>query len=219
MRSLPERIRTVAGPGGHRNIQPVRGVRSVMLTPEFLRAEFESGLPYSAYVASGSPAHVVAWERFHAGVALTEQQRTLLGGFTRRLNVLVSTGTWCGDCVQQVPMIDHIERAAGGRVVARYADRDRHADLAEQIKLCGGLRVPVVLILNEDFDLLTLEGDRTLSRYRALAARQLGPSCPLPGAPVPPDEVAATLLDWVETFERAHLMARLSTKLRQRHGD
>ncbi|MEL6311834.1 MAG: thiol reductase thioredoxin, partial [Pseudomonadota bacterium] len=81
------------------------------------------------------------------------------------------------------------------------------------------LRVPVVLILNEDFDLLALEGDRTLSRYRAMAARQLGPSCPLPGARVTAEEVEATLQDWVDAFERAHIMARLSTKLRQRHGD
>jgi hypothetical protein len=190
-----------------------------MLTPEFCRAQFEAALPYAEYVASGDPGHAGAWARFHAGVVLTGPQRSLLSGFTRRLTVLVSSGTWCGDCVQQVPMIDHIERASGGRVVARYADRDRHADLAERVMLCGGLRVPVVLILNEDFDLLALEGDRTLSRYRALAAKQLGPSCPLPGAPVPPDEVAATLRDWVEAFERAHLMARLSTKLRQRHGD
>lgn len=85
--------------------------------------------------------------------------------------------------------------------------------------LCGGLRVPVVLILNEDFDVLSVEGDRSLARYRALAARQLGPACPLPGAPVPDDEVAATRQDWVDAFERAHLMARLSTKLRQRYAD
>jgi thiol-disulfide isomerase/thioredoxin len=190
-----------------------------MLTPEFLRSEFQAGRPYAEYVATGDPGHQQSWARFHGLVHLTAEQRSLLGSFSRRLNVLVSSGTWCGDCVQQVPMLEHIERAAGGVVVVRYVDRDEHAGLAEQVKLCGGLRVPVVLLLNEDFDLLSLAGDRTLARYRAMAARQLGPSCPLPGAPVPPDEVAATLRDWVDEFERAHLMARLSTKLRQRHGD
>jgi thiol-disulfide isomerase/thioredoxin len=170
-------------------------------------------------VASGSEGHRRAWADFRAGVALTDGHRELLGGFTRRLNVVVSSGTWCGDCVQQVPMVDAIAGAVGGLIEARYIDRDEHEELAERVMLCGGLRVPVVLILNEDFDLLSLEGDRSLSRYRAMAARQLGPSCPLPGAPVPAEEVAATLQDWVDAFERAHLMARLSTKLRQRHGD
>ncbi len=190
-----------------------------MLTPDFLRSKFDAGLTYPDYVATGSPPHQSAWRDFHAGVSLTERQRAMLGGFERRLNVLVSSGTWCGDCVQQVPMIEVLASATRGRVEARYLDRDEHADLAERVMLCGGLRVPVVLILNEDFDLLALEGDRTLARYRAMAARQLGPSCPLPGAPVPTEEVAATLQDWVDAFERAHILARLSTKLRQRHRD
>lgn len=190
-----------------------------MLTPEFLRLTFDAGLVYDDYVASGSDGHQRAWRDFRAGVTLTDRQRDMLGGFGRRLSVIVSSGTWCGDCVQQVPMIDAIAEASSGMVEARYVDRDEHADLARLVMLCGGLRVPVVLILNEDFDLLSLEGDRTLSRYRAMAARQLGPSCPLPGASVPAEEVAATLQDWVDAFERAHLMARLSTKLRQRHRD
>ncbi|MEL7474271.1 MAG: thioredoxin family protein, partial [Planctomycetota bacterium] len=156
---------------------------------------------------------------FSEGVQLTPQQRSLLAGFTRELNVLVSSGTWCGDCVQQCPFLGHIESANNARIRVRFVDRDEHADLAERIKLCGGLRVPVAVFMNEDFDLVSLFGDRTLHRYRAMAARQLGASCPLPGAPVPDDEKRATLQDWVDEFERTQLLLRLSTKLRQRHGD
>jgi hypothetical protein len=79
--------------------------------------------------------------------------------------------------------------------------------------------VPVVVFMNEDFDFVAFAGDRTLARYRALAGRLLGPSCPLPGVAVPADEVGATLQDWVDEFERVHLLLRLSPKLRQRHGD
>lgn len=190
-----------------------------MLSTDLLRSKFDAGLPYAEYVATGSPANQRAWADFAKGVELTERHTATIGGFVRTLNVIVSSGTWCGDCVQQVPMVDAIAQAAGGRIEARYLDRDKHADLAELVKVCGGLRVPMVLILNEEFDLLALEGDRTLARYRAMAAKQLGASCPLPGAPVPAEEVAATLADWVDAFERAHLMARLSTKLRQKHGD
>ena len=190
-----------------------------MLTPEFLSAKFQAALPYEPYVATGKDDQRRSWSNFYAQVHLTGPQRTLIEGFTRQLNILVSSGTWCGDCVQQCPMLDHIARANPARLALRFVDRDEHADLAAHLHLCGGARVPVVLILNEDFDLLALEGDRTLARYRALAARALGPSCPLPGAPVPPDEIAATLADWVDAIERAHLMARLSTKLRQRYAD
>lgn len=189
-----------------------------MIDPDFLRAKSDQAHSYDAYVATGKPEHQNPWAAFRARADLTEPQRSLVAGFVRPLHALVVSGTWCGDCVQQVPFIDAIDRASD-RLTARYLDRDEHADLAERLKICGGLRVPVVLILNEDFDVLSVEGDRTLSRYRALAARQLGPSCPLPGAPVPDDEVAATRQDWVDAFERAHLMARLSTKLRQRYQD
>jgi len=190
-----------------------------MLNADFLRAEFDAALPYDEYVGTGKPDHQTAWRDFHAKVALTDAQRTLIAGFTREMNVLVTSGTWCGDCVQQVPMLDHIARGNSELISVRVVDRDEHADLAERVKLCAGLRVPVALFMNEDYDLVSLFGDRTLARYRALAAKQLGPSCPLPGSPVPPDEIAATLADWVDECERCQLICRLSTKLRGRHND
>jgi hypothetical protein len=33
------------------------------------------------------------------------------------------------------------------------------------------------------------------------------------------EETAATLQDWLDEFERVQLMLRLSTRLRQKHGD
>lgn len=189
------------------------------LSPAFLREKFEAGQNYEDYLASGSAQHRAGWDRLRGLIELSAGERGLLGSFERRLNVVISSGVWCGDCAQQMPVIDHIERAAGGKVVCRFLDRDEHADLAERVMLCGGLRVPVVLILNEDFDLLVLAGDRSLSRYRAMAARQLGPSCPVPGADLPADEIRAMTADWVASFEHAHLMARMSTKLRMRYRD
>lgn len=189
-----------------------------MFDTRLLQEKHDAGLPYDDYVATGKPQHQAAWTDFRARADLTDAQASLVGAFTRRLPVIAVSGVWCGDCAQQLPFLDAIGRAAPN-VDVRYLDRDEHADLADRLMLCGGRRVPVVLILNEDFDVLAVEGDRTLSRYRALAARQLGPSCPVPGARVPDDEIAATRQDWVDAFERAHLMARLSTKLRARHGD
>ena len=151
----------------------------------------------------------------------------LVAAFTRRLNILVISGRWCGDCVQQCPMLDHLARAnpaprakpeAPG-LDLRFVDRDEHLALSNAYKICGGNRVPTVLFLNEDLELTGLAGDKSLARLRALASRQLGAMCPLPGAPVPPDEIAATLADWCHDVERNHLLVRLSSKLRERHGD
>jgi hypothetical protein len=79
--------------------------------------------------------------------------------------------------------------------------------------------VPVAIFMAEDFEPVSVFGDRTLARYRALAARQLGASCPVPGAHVDADELHATLQDWLNEFERVQLVLRLSTRLREKHGD
>lgn len=198
-----------------------------MLTPDFYSAKFRDALPYDQYVATGKPNEQGNWNAFHPRVKLTDAHRSLIAGFQRRINVLVISGTWCGDCVQQCPMLDHVARAhpasrsdpdAAG-IDLRFLDRDKNLDLAEPLMICGGLRVPTAIFLNEEFDFIAILGDRTLSRYRSLAAKYLGASCPLPGAPVPPDEVAATLQDWVDEFERVALLLRLSPKLRGKHGD
>lgn len=198
-----------------------------MLDTSVLREAFARGLDYDAYLAAAKPGERPGWDRFLASVALAPAQAALVRGFARRVNVLCLSGTWCGDCVQQVPILHRIHQAhpaprgapnAPG-IDLRYLERDAHLDLADRLRICGGQRVPVVVFMNEDAEFVALAGDRPLSRYRALAARHLGPSCPLPGAPVPADELAATVADWLNEFERVALLLRLSSKLRQRHGD
>lgn len=190
-----------------------------MLTTDFLSRTFAAALPYDRYVATGSPAQQENWRRVHDEAALTDAQRGLLGAFERRMNVLVTSGMWCGDCAQQCPLMARIAEAAGGKIDLRLVDRDEHRDLSEQVMINEGLRVPTVILMAEDFAFVGLTGDRTLTRYRAVAQKQLGPACPLPGAPVPPEEMAATLQDWVDEFERVHLLLRLSPRLREKHGD
>jgi thioredoxin-like negative regulator of GroEL len=190
-----------------------------MLTPDLAQSSFAAGLEYAAYVATGSADQQASWRAFHQKVALTQPQQDLLASFARRVHILAISGVWCGDCVQQMPMLDHIARANPGMLLLRFVDRDEHKALAEQVRICGGLRVPTVLFFNEDFEFLSLYGDKSLVRLRAIAQRSLGAACAVPGASVATDEVAATLQDWVNEFERAHLTARLSPRLRQRHGD
>lgn len=185
----------------------------------FLQRKHQAGLDYDAYVRSGTAVQQQNWKAIHDAAALTNAQRDLIASFTRRIHVIALTGIWCGDCVQQLPLIDRIAQANPKAVEVRYLDRDQHLDLQAMVKINGGNRVPVVLFCAEDFELVGWVGDRTLSRYRAVAARQLGPSCPLPGAPVDADELAASVQDWVDEFERVHLLLRLSARLRQKHGD
>jgi hypothetical protein len=187
------------------------------LNTSLLKAKHDAGLSYPDYLAT-DPKKAANWKVIGDQVKLTRDQRKLIKGFTREMKVLCISGIWCGDCVQQGPLIQAIADASD-RIDLRWIDRDEHLDLAEQVKINAGLRVPVVIFMAEDHEPVSVYGDRTLTRYRSLAAKQLGPSCPLPGAPVPQTELGDTLQEWLDEFERVHLLLRLSTRLREKHGD
>ena len=200
-----------------------------MLTAEFLKTTFEAALPYDQYVTTGTSDQHDAWAIIHGQAILSPDQTSLISGFERTMRVLVSSGIWCGDCVRQGPLLDHIAHASPAttetngensrRVDLRFVDRDDHPDFAQHLQICGGMRVPVAVFMAEDFEPVSIFGDRTLSRYRAMAASQLGASCPVSGAPVSDVELADVTGDWLDEFERVHLLLRLSARLRQKHGD
>jgi hypothetical protein len=183
------------------------------------QGKFEAGLGYGEFLTRhGTPQHRERWKALYDRVQLTAGQTALLRGFVRRMNVLCLTGAWCGDCVNQCPIFQRFAEATD-KIDLRFLDRDEHADVQTELSLCGGNRVPVVVFLSEDFTECGRHGDRTLSRYRDMAAAQLGPSCPTGiGAP-DPNLLAAVTGDWLNEFERVQLMLRLSARLRGRHGD
>jgi hypothetical protein len=182
-------------------------------------AKFSAGLPYADFLSNhGSQEHQRRWEDFHGRVKLSDAQRALLASFTREMKVLCLAGAWCGDCVNQCPIFDHFA-GANPRIVMRYFDRDTHSDLAAELTICGGARVPVVVFVSEDGFEVSRFGDRTLSKYRKLAADQLGPACPTGLVPPEQELLAAVTQDWLDIFERAQWILRTSARLRQLHGD
>jgi len=185
----------------------------------YLADKFAAAQPYSSYVQTGTEEQQRRWKQVYDATHLTDRQRELAGGFVRQMNVLVVSGIWCGDCVQQCPLLQRIAEANPTHINLRLIDRDAHRDLAEQIRINAGDRVPVALFMSEDFELCATFGDRSIHRYRKLAATQLGASCPIAIAPPDQGELAETLADWLDEFERVHLMLRLSARLRRKHGD
>jgi hypothetical protein len=185
----------------------------------FLKSKFDQAADYQAYALTGTEEQQRRWKQVYDSASLTDTQRALLGGFTRDMNILVISGIWCGDCVQQCPLIARIAEANPQRIHLRFLDRDQHRDLIEPLEINAGDRVPVAIFMAEDFVPCAVFGDRSISRYRSMAARQLGAACPIGVIAPDQDELAATLADWLEEVERIQLMLRLSSRLRQKHGD
>ena len=181
--------------------------------------KFNDGLPYNDFLDKhADDGQKARWEQVYDQVRLTDPQRLLLQSFTRQMKVLVTAGTWCGDCVNQCPIFARFVEA-NDNIDVRYFDRDEHSDLSQELSICGAPRVPSVLFLSEDGYVCGRAGDRTLAKYRHMAETQLGAACST-GIVVPGDELLATVTqEWLDQFERIQLMLRTSGRLRELHGD
>jgi len=179
----------------------------------------KTALTYRSFLETyATPEQRRRWDALHAQVRLTDTQKTLLASFVRPMPVLCMAGAWCGDCVNQCPILDHFA-SVSSVIDLRFLDRDANENVRAALSINGGSRVPVVLWLNEEGQEVSRFGDRTLSRYRELAATQLGASCPT-GLVLPDDSAtAAVTREWLDEFERVHLILRLSPKYRERYGD
>ena len=190
-----------------------------VIKTSYLVEQFNSGSSYDRYVQTGTEEQQRRWGQVHDAAVLNDQQKLLLGGFVREMKVLVFSGIWCGDCVEQGPLIHRIAEGNPQKIDLRFVERPKGADLIPELRINAGNRVPIVLFLSEDDEWCATVGDRTLNRYRAIALRRLGPSCPTGILPPEMAELEATLQDWLNEFERVQLMLRLTPRLRQKYGD
>jgi len=192
----------------------------MLLTEPFLRTKFDQGHSYADFVALGAPeGQDRQWHERHGRLALDAEQTALVEGFTREMNVLCLTGTWCGDCALQGAAMQRIAEANPDRIHLRFLLKsDEHADLIVPSMINQGFRVPVTWFMAEDFEPVSRMGDRTLSRYRAMATKVLGDAANV-HAPPPADPVREVLRETLAEFERVHLTLRTSPRLRQAHGD
>lgn len=193
----------------------------MLLSSEFLKRKFERAQPYEAFVATGeAEGHRVTWDERYGRLELTADQQALVESFQRDMHVLCLTGIWCGDCALQGAALQRIAQANPRRIKLRFLPRvEDHADLISRCQINAGFRVPVIWFLAEDFEPVSVFGDRTISRYRSMARKQLPEGAVTILADPPADPVREVLAEMLDEFERVHLLLRLSSRLREKHGD
>lgn len=187
---------------------------------DLLRSKFDQALAYEDFIALGEPhGHRPQWDQRLEQTALTPEQSALVSGFTRTMNILCLTGTWCGDSALQGAAMRSVQLTNPERINLRFVMKnDDHADLIVKSQINQGFRVPVTFFLSEDMEIVDSFGDRTLSRYRSMARKDPRASNHVL-APAPENPVLAVRDEVVDLFERVHLILRLSGRLRQKHGD
>lgn len=191
----------------------------MLLSRDILAPWFDRGIDYDTFVASADAMHQHAWHQRHGALALDAHQLDTVARFERRMGILCLTGRWCGDCALQGAALARIAQAAPDQIDLRFLERsDDTAELVVASMINAGTRVPVTWLLAEDGAPAARFGDRTLSRYRSMARKALGNDSPV-HAPPPEDPVRTVLQEVLDEVERVQWLLRLSTRLRQRHGD
>ncbi len=185
-----------------------------------LTEKFQLGVSYEDFVASGAPeGHDGKWHQRYEQLELEPEQKEMIESWVREMNVLCLTGTWCGDCSLQGAAMARIAEA-NDRINLRFIPRsEEHGDLITQSTINAGYRVPVSWFMAEDFEIVSWFGDRTLSRYRSMAEKQLGPGKKGCNSPKPGDPVREVLREVLEEFERVQLLLRLSARFREKYND
>jgi len=178
-------------------------------------AHFERALPLSEFLSTfGTVEDRVRWDAGKSRVHLIPEQTTSLSGFTRRMNLMILAGAWCHDCSTQCPIFERFAEVSP-KILVRYLDRDAHKEIAEELKVNGGGRVPVIVVYSEDGFEVCRMGDRTHTGYRKLMGTLLPDFQSL-------DREAwerGFAADWLRELERSQWMLRLSPRLKRLHGD
>ena len=78
--------------------------------------------------------------------------------FPNKLKFLVITEGWCGDASQIVPVIDALAKAFN--IDVRFLLRDENLDLIDLHLVNGGRSIPIMLWLDENFELINKWGPR-----------------------------------------------------------
>jgi len=185
---------------------------------EFFQKYFEEGQDFDSYITSGTPEQKSKWEQMATNISLSDDQKKIVSSFKRKMNVVVMSGIWCGDCSRQCPMLRAIE-LANENLTFRYLDNKANPELLEELKINGAQKVPVIVVLTEDFYELQRFGDKHLSVYRQKAEMEFGPACDAGILPPSGDELTTEVGEWVDFFERLQIMLRLSPALRKRYND
>ena len=178
-------------------------------------ANFERALPLPEFLSTfGTDDDRIRWDAGKSRVRLSPEQTASLGTFTRRMNLLILAGAWCRDCSTQCPIFERFAEVSSS-VHVRYLDRDTHADAAEELKVNGGGRVPVIVIYSEDGFEVGRMGDRTHTGYRKLMGAAVAGGTTMTAD----DWERGYATDWLRELERSQWMLRLSPRLKRLHGD
>lgn len=114
------------------------------------RERFEQGMTYEAY-KDQMTRNRERLEENERTVQLPQEQLAFFARLPQPLHVLVLAEDWCGDVINNLPVLARLAQA-GGRLNLRIFLRDQNLDIMDQYLNKGQYRsIPVFVFFDQDF--------------------------------------------------------------------
>jgi len=114
-----------------------------------MRQRFESALPFTAFLES-VVANAALWRDAYRLARVPVEAVARLAAIPGRWHLLVMAEDWCGDAVNILPLLARLAEQAPN-VELRVVGREDNADLMEAHLTNGSRSIPVVMVLDEDY--------------------------------------------------------------------
>lgn len=123
------------------------------LVDELLVEGKTTGTDHSDDYVNYTKLNVQRMKRVEKTTVLTDELCHAVEEIKHVYHFLVITEGWCGDAAQIVPVIDKLVSAAPDKFSLRLVLRDKNLPLIDEHLTNGGRAIPVLLILDENYEL------------------------------------------------------------------
>ncbi len=118
-------------------------------------------------------SHQTLWHQIFERASLSREAEELASSIHGQWNLLVLAEDWCGDAVHTLPYLARLEEAFP-KFRLRILSRDENPDLMAAHLTNGTLSIPVVMVLDEEFQEVAWWGPRPAA-LQELFLRELKP--------------------------------------------
>ena len=123
-----------------------------------MRDRYQKAETFQEFLATVQ-AHRTLWNQLSEGAQLSQEAREAAGSILGQWHLLVLAEDWCGDVMHILPFLARLEEEFP-HFDLRILSREENPDLMESHLTNGTRSIPVVMILDEDFQEVAWWGPR-----------------------------------------------------------
>lgn len=115
------------------------------------RSYWENGVPFETYLEEEVEEHEELWRGVYDRHETPGWAADRLEEIAGRWHLLAIAEDWCGDASNTVPVVARLTESSP-RADLRVVNRDENPDLMDRYLTDGSRAIPVVVVLDEDFE-------------------------------------------------------------------